>query len=241
MEKEHVSKDFIFRTKEDGTLNFVGDFEGYYRSDNNPWGQEGNDDRLREYYAFSRSKILDAVKSFLDSKAKSMDILEVGCGLGYVSSKLYTKLPGNINVTGMDISPTAIKKARTLFPSLEFIVGDIRSEHLKVERKYDVVLMVEVLWYILEELHQVFVNIDDLLKDNGFLVFSNGFLREQKYGKEIIDGFDGLVRYVCSKYLDKYKIIKAQVDYSDKFLFDDGILVLRKVSSRQDAFSGHKK
>ncbi|MGA1980089.1 MAG: hypothetical protein ABSG99_05945 [Sedimentisphaerales bacterium] len=62
----------------------------------------------------------------------------------------------------------------------------------------------------------------------GFLVFSNGFPREQKYGKEIIDRFNGLVRYVCSECFDKYRIIKAEVDYSSKFLFDDGILVLMK-------------
>lgn len=228
MEKERVSKDFVFRTEEDGTLSFVGDFEGYYRSDDDPWGQEGNDDRLHEYYAFSRSRILDAVESIVNSKAKGLDILEVGCGLGYVSSKLYTELSGNVNVTGMDVSPTAIKKAKTLFPSLEFIIGDIRSECLKVERKYDIVLMVEVLWYILERLPQVFTNINSLLKSKGILIFSNGFPREQKYGKEIIDGFDGLVRYVCSNYFAKYRIIKAEVDHSGKFLFDDGILVLMK-------------
>jgi hypothetical protein len=88
--------------------------------------------------------------------------------------------------------------------------------------------MVELLWYILEKLPQVFANIDALLKNKGFLVFANSFLREQKYGREIIDGFDGLVRYVCSEYLDKYRIVKAEVDYSGKFLFDDGILVLMK-------------
>ncbi len=228
MEKGRVSKDFVFKTEEDGKLSFVGDFEGFYKSDNDPWGQKGDDDRLREYYAFSRSKILNAIESLTNSEMKSVDILEVGCGQGYVLSKLHMELSGDVNVTGMDISPTAIKKARTLFPSLEFIIGDICSEYLKVGRKYDIVLMVEVLWYILEKLPHVFTNIDSLLKNGGFLVFSNGFPREQKYGREIIDGFDGLVRYVCSKHFGKYRIIKAEVDYSGKYLFDDGTLVLMK-------------
>jgi 2-polyprenyl-3-methyl-5-hydroxy-6-metoxy-1,4-benzoquinol methylase len=159
---------------------------------------------------------------------ESVDILEVGCGLGYVSSKLQTELSGNVNITGIDVSSTAIEKAKIIFPSLEFIVGDIRSECLDIGKKYDIVLMAEVLWYVLEELPQVFANIDGLLRNSGFLVFSNGFPREQKYGREIIDGFDGLVRYVCSNYFGKYKIIRAQVDYSGKFLFDDGILALMK-------------
>ncbi len=228
MKNERVSKDFVFRAEKNGTLSFVGDFEGYYNSENDPWGQKGEDDRLREYYAFSRHNILDAVGSVVDSKTEGTNILEVGCGLGYVSSKLQSELPGNVNVTGMDISPTAIRKAKVLFPTQEFIVGDIRSDNLNVRKKYDIVLMVEVLWYILEKLPQVFANIDVLLKDKGFLVFSNGFPREQKYGKKIIDGFDGLVRYVCSEYFDKYRIVKAHVDYSGRFLFDDGILILMK-------------
>jgi len=228
MEEERVSKEFVFKTEEDDRLSFVGDFEGFYKSDNDPWGQTGTDERLREYYAFSRSKMLNTIDFLINSRVESVDILEVGCGLGYVSSKLQTELSGNVNVTGMDISSTAIEKAKIIFPSLEFIVGDIRSECLDIRKKYDIVLMAEVLWYVLEKLPQVFANIDGLLKNSGFLVFSNGFPREQKYGKEIIDGFDGLVRYVCSNYFGKYKIVRAQVDYSGKFLFDDGILVLMK-------------
>ena len=226
-QEERVSKDYVFK-EENSKMHFVGDFEGFYKNIDDPWGQEGMDSRLNEYYTFSRSNLLNTIKSLVNSEEKSIDILEVGCGLGYVSSKLQTELSGNVNVTGMDISPTAIEKAKTLFPSLEFIVGDIRSECLNVGKKYDIVIMVEVLWYILEKLPQVFVNIDSLLKDGGFLVFSNGFLREQKYGREIIDGFDGLIRYMSSKYFGKYRIVKANVDYSGKFLLDDGILALMK-------------
>ncbi len=228
MEEERVSKDFVFKTEKDDGLSFVGDFEGFYRSDDDPWGQRGEDNRLREYYAFSRCNILNTIDSFIDSKAGSVDILEVGCGLGYVSSKLHTELSGDVNITGMDISPTAIEKAKVLFPSLDFIVGDICSECLNVEKKYDIVLMVEILWYILEKLPQVFANIDGLLKNDGYLVFVNAFLKEQRYGREIVDGFDGLVRYILTNYFGKYKIVKAQVGYSGKLSFDDGILVLMK-------------
>ena len=228
MEEERVSKEFVFKTEEDGRLSFVGDFEGFYKSDNNPWGQTGMDERLHEYYTFSRSKILNTIDFLINSKAESVDILEVGCGLGYVSSKLQTELSGNVNITGIDVSSTAIEKAKIIFPSLEFIVGDVCSKNLKIDKKYDIVIMSQILWYILEKISQTFINIDGLLKKNGYLVFVNAFLKEQKYGREIIDGFDGLVRYVCSNYFGKYKIIRAQVDYSGKFLFDDGILVLMK-------------
>ena len=87
--------------------------------------------------------------------------------------------------------------------------------------------MSQILWYILEKLVQVFANVDRLLKNNGFLIWVNAFLKEQKYGRGIIDGFDGLVRYVVSNHFGKYKIVKAEVDYSDRFIHNDGILVLK--------------
>jgi SAM-dependent methyltransferase len=227
MEEEKVSKDYVFK-EEKGKMHFVGDFEAFYKNESDPWGQEGTDSRLNEYYAFSRSNLLNTISSLVNSEEKSIGILEVGCGLGYVLSKLDAGLPDNTKVTGMDISPTAIEKAKKQFPSLKFVVGDICSERLKIENKYDVVIMSQILWYILEKLPQVFTNIDGLLKNNSFLIFVNAFLKEQKYGTEIINGFDGLLRYVCLNYFGKYKIIKAEVDYSGKFLHDDGILVLMK-------------
>ena len=128
----------------------------------------------------------------------------------------------------MDISSFAIDKATRTFPSLKFVVADICSENLKIDKRYDIVIMSHILWYILEKLPQVFANIDGLLKNNGYLVFVNAFLKEQRYGREIVDGFDGLVRYILTNYFGKYKIVKAQVGYSGKLSFDDGILVLMK-------------
>jgi len=90
------------------------------------------------------------------------------------------------------------------------------------------VIISQILWYILEKISQTFIDIDGLLKKNGYLVFVNTFLKEQKYGREIVDGFDGLARYVLTNYFGKYEIVKAEVDYSGKFLHDDGILVLMK-------------
>lgn len=223
-----VSKDFVFKTEVDGKLGFVGDFEGFYKNESDPWGQKETDNRLSEYYAFSRANLVNTIKSLMNSDEERIDILEVGCGLGYVLSQLNAELSASVNVTGIDISPTAIAKAKNLFPALEFIVGDICSENLRIKKKYDVVIMSQILWYILEKLVQVFANVDRLLKNNGFLIWVNAFLKEQKYGRGITDGFDGLVRYVVSNHFGKYKIVKAEVDYSDRFIHNDGILVFKK-------------
>ena len=79
-----ISKEYVFRTEEDGTLEFVGDFEGFYQNENDPWGQEGADERLRDYYAFSRSNLLTAIRNLTYSHDNNINILEIGCGLGGV-------------------------------------------------------------------------------------------------------------------------------------------------------------
>jgi SAM-dependent methyltransferase len=223
-----ISKDYVFKAGKNGKLSFVGDFEGLYKNEADPWGQRGADARLGDYYAFSRTNLVNAVKSVTGVLRKNTDILEVGCGFGYVSAELQKGLFEKGKVTGMDISHTAVTKAKTLFPDLEFIAGDICSKKLKIKGKFDVVIMSQILWYILEKLPYVFENIDNLLRKDGYLIFVNAFLKEQKYGKNIIDGFDGLARHVLVSYPGKYRLISAQIDYSGRFLHYDGILIFKK-------------
>ena len=88
--------------------------------------------------------------------------------------------------------------------------------------------MWQILWYVLEALPNTMENIGRLLQPSGYLVFANAFLKEQKYGREIIDGFDGLLSYLLQNHTEQYHVIYAQIDYSGKYLFDDGILILQK-------------
>ena len=222
-----VSKDYVFKRGKDDQLAFVGDFEGFYKNENDPWGQRGGDARLNEYYRYSRGNLLAALQMFLDPEAKA-EILEVGCGLGYVADFLDQGLAGRACLTGMDISRTAIIKAGKTFAHLDFVVADIGETGLDHKARYDVIIMSQILWYILEKLPQIFKNLERLLKPGGRLVFINAFLREQEYGRHIVDGFDGLVRYVLTRHGDQFRLVNAKIDYSRKFLHDDGIAVFQK-------------
>ena len=93
----------------------------------------------------------------------------------------------------MDISQTATERAAKLFPHLDFIVGDIKNpdfNYFNLEEEYDVVILSQLLWYVLEDLPQVFENCLSVLSANGKLVICQAFLKTpQKYGKNICDGF----------------------------------------------------
>lgn len=225
MSKELITKDFIFKTNKKGKLNFIGDFEGLYKNDPDPWGQKGKDKRLSNYYKYSRKNLIKNIKN-ITNPLDNIKILEIGCGFGYVSDILKKAFP-KAEITGMDISNTAIKKAKDLFPYLNFIIGDICSKKLQVNKKFDVIIMNQILWFVLEKFPEAFRNFNKIMEKNGHLIFVHAFLRKQRYGKNIVDGFNGLVKYVLIKH-EEYTLIRAEANYSEEFLHYDGILVLKK-------------
>jgi len=74
------------------------------------------------------------------------EILEVGCGEGYVLHAL-REAGVQCPIHGIDFSETAIGQARARVPDATFAVEDAR-ELAKSGRRYDLVLMIEVLEHL---------------------------------------------------------------------------------------------
>lgn len=73
-------------------------------------------------------------------------ILEVGCGEG-VQSEYFAKQCDRL--TGIDVSPRAIERARHRLPAAEMIAGDLLAQPWANEaQKFDVVVACEVLYYM---------------------------------------------------------------------------------------------
>ena len=145
----------IFSKNNKGELKFIGDFEAVYNEDNDPWGQSScTDINYKNYYNYSRNKI----NRFIQSLNKTnVSILEVGCGLGYVVD-LISRNNQNQEVNGCDISKKAIQIAKKKFPQYNFFVNDITSYKNVINKKFDIVIFNQILWYILEKLDQSFLN-----------------------------------------------------------------------------------
>ena len=65
---------------------------------------------------------------YLKRKKQSLNMLEIGCGNGWLSSRLSDT--GNCRVTGIDINSTELRQAERVFhgkKNLSFVSGDIRS------------------------------------------------------------------------------------------------------------------
>ena len=55
----NLKDEFVFRKNQNGKLCFVGDFDGLYDSNIDPWGQSANTDiDYKKYYNFSRTRIV---------------------------------------------------------------------------------------------------------------------------------------------------------------------------------------
>jgi 2-polyprenyl-3-methyl-5-hydroxy-6-metoxy-1,4-benzoquinol methylase len=105
-----------------------------------PWHMDSDQERFRftETNRVIREKVGDHFGS----------ILEVGCGEGH-QSEVLAKLCDRL--TGIDVSPTAIERARRRLPatSYSFASGDLYAQPWAAERdRFDLVTACEVIYYM---------------------------------------------------------------------------------------------
>lgn len=230
-----LKNEFVFQETPTGLLEFVGDFDGLYKEEKDPWGQSGRGSPLDYYYEFSRNR-LTALLNRRTRRAVRGPALEVGSGLGYVVDRL-NKFVSKLQVEGLDVSSVAVERARSLFPKYQFQQGDIRALDLNLPRRYKVVILNQVLWYVIKQIPRVFENCHDLLLDNGLLVVSQGFLdKPQRYGADVADGVHEFLNHIqlvqwSRRSGELFRLIEFEYDDSNKLPHHDGLLTFRKVRS----------
>ena len=84
---------------------------------------------------------------YLAAKKRSLEVLEIGCGNGWLAHRL-AEIRG-AEVTGLDINFTELQQAARVFnddPNLNFIHGDIRSGILG-DRQFDCIVFAATIQY----------------------------------------------------------------------------------------------
>jgi ubiquinone/menaquinone biosynthesis C-methylase UbiE len=108
-----------------------------------------------------RGRSAAKLASFLKSKDAG-NILEVGCGNGWLLNYLNTKLA--IDCCGIDINEIELRQASTLFTNISFLYGDVNN--LFPEHSIDIILLASVIQY--------FENLDPLLRQLNRILTSDG-------------------------------------------------------------------
>jgi 2-polyprenyl-3-methyl-5-hydroxy-6-metoxy-1,4-benzoquinol methylase len=87
--------------------------------------------------------VITTIENSIDDK-QNAQILEVGCGMGYLTYALNT---AGYNVTGLDISQEAVNEANRSFGE-HYIAADIYKYAPNNTAKYDIVVLTEVIEHI---------------------------------------------------------------------------------------------
>ncbi len=160
---------------------FVGQFDEMYRQFDQPWMQD------QQPNPYARQAGIFHIKKF---GIKS--VLECGSGLGYYSQDIYRQT--GIVPQGIETSPTAVDKARTLFPHLTFAVDDVMN--IANYPDHDAILFAELTWYVLPQLDELFAIMAERFAGKYFinnLVFYKG---TQQYGTDYFTSLREFIDYV---------------------------------------------
>lgn len=95
----------------------------------------------------ARKRIVNRLYRYLAGRHRALDILEVGCGNGWLSRQM-AEIPG-AKVIGLDINFTELQQAARVFsddPNLSFVHGDIRTGMLD-GRRFDSIIFAASIEY----------------------------------------------------------------------------------------------
>lgn len=101
-------------------------------------------------------------------------VLDIGCGCGLPATKL---LAERFDVTGVDISPVQIDRARQLVPGARFVCEDISSLTLAAGSFAAVVSFYAIIHMPLAEHPELFRRIAGWLRPSGYLLAIVGYER----------------------------------------------------------------
>ena len=145
-----------------GTAVSVEDWEAEYR--NNEWRCLDFIDEMARYMVIVG--YIQFAGERMDNR--SLSLLDVGCGQCLLLKYLKTSDYGSY--LGIDIAPTAIKKAQCYSgPKTKFIIADFVQ--WSQESSFDIIVFNEALYYA-KKPHDTLLRYSSFLQKNGFLIVS---------------------------------------------------------------------
>jgi SAM-dependent methyltransferase len=124
---------------------------------------------IYDYLVFNNMKDEFEVGEIINKTSPSSQsvILDIGCGTGHHVSQLNHK---GFNVTGLDISPAMINKAKELYPQGTFKVGDALEQGQFNPSTFTHILSMYFTIYYFQDKRQIFNNCFQWLMPGGYLI-----------------------------------------------------------------------
>lgn len=162
-----------------------------------------------EKYFFSRGGLI----------TRGMTILDVGCACGGLGIALQHEYFPDIQYTGIDPDPNAIKFGKNKFPHLELITGYFPQD-ISAEKRYDLVTMFALFPQIpdwksmllnLVEFSNRFINVSIILRMSGPTIVDKDvsyvyYLDTQEQVYQVVHNIYEFVNFCCIKEMRAKKI-----------------------------------
>jgi SAM-dependent methyltransferase len=186
-------QDYVIR---DGRL--IGEFEQMYQDFADPWNE------LKcEQFASDKAAGLNLLARLKDRHGVRK-VLEVGCGFGHYTTRMVGL---GLEALGVDISETAIQKARQMHRGARFVVGRIDQHQIFRDYRPDVIVMAEVTWYVLDHLRSFLDFLKAELPNTYLLHLLNTYPPGvQTYGAEFFTELRGIKKYFGMQWLESGKV-----------------------------------
>jgi len=124
---------------------------------------------IYDYLVFNNIKNDYEIGTIINNTSPNQQsiIADIGCGTGHHVDALLAK---NLDVIGIDISPSMIEKAKQKFPNANFAVGDALNNHLFKMSSLTHILCLYFTIYYMPNKQQFFYNCYDWLMPGGYLI-----------------------------------------------------------------------
>ncbi|PPR44237.1 MAG: Ubiquinone biosynthesis O-methyltransferase [Alphaproteobacteria bacterium MarineAlpha5_Bin6] len=185
------------------------EFEHFTKLSSEWWDPNGKFKILHDLTPLRMKYIKEMISSKNDGNKtlKKIEILDIGCGGGLICEPLARM---GANVTGIDFVYenilSAIKHAKDSNLNIKYLHKDI--EKIKIDSKYDVIIILEVLEHI-ESWEKLITNISKSLKPKGKLIIStiNRNLLSKIFAIFIAEN---ILKFIPKKTHDYEKLIRPE-------------------------------
>jgi len=165
---------------------------------------------IYDYLVFNNLKIVyevGEIKNKTVPNTKSV-ILDVGSGTGHHVDKLAQQ---DLDVVGVDISPSMIKKAKENYPSYNFFLGDVLENNIFKMNQFTHILCLYFTVYYFEDKMRFFNNCMDWLMPGGTLIVH--VVNRDKFDPILPPG--NPLYIVSPQKYSKERITKTKITFND--------------------------
>lgn len=165
---------------------------------------------IYDYLVFNNLKDEYEVGEIMNKTSASSQskILDIGCGTGHHVAELSGR---SIDVIGIDISPSMIKKAKESYPNYNFEVKDATNSQIFASNTFTHILCMYFTIYYIQDKAMFFQNCSNWLMPGGYLIVH--LVDRVKFDPILPPG--NPLMYVSPQKYAKKRITQTKVKFSD--------------------------